>query len=137
MEIRPIKTEQDYDNALAEVERLMDAAPDTPEGDRLDLLTTLIETYESRHYAIDIPDPIDAIKFQMEQMGLSRKELEPFIGSRARVAEILNRKRHLSLEMIRRLHKGLKIPASVLIQPTRQGHSCLQRDVPSALSVQS
>ena len=121
MDIRSIKTEQDYDNALAEVERLMDADPDTPEGDRLDVLSTLIEAYESKHYAIDIPDPIDAIKFQMEQMGLSRRELEPFIGSRARVAEILNRKRPLSLEMIRRLNSGLKIPANVLIQPTCQG----------------
>ncbi|MBF0214889.1 MAG: helix-turn-helix domain-containing protein [Magnetococcales bacterium] len=123
MEIKLIKTEQDYDAALAEVERLMDADPDTPEGDRLDILTTLIAAYEDRHHAIDLPDPIDAIRFRMEQMGLSRKELEPFIGSRARVAEILNRKRQLSLEMIRRLHKGLKIPANVLIQPTRQEHA--------------
>ncbi|MBF0154779.1 MAG: helix-turn-helix domain-containing protein [Magnetococcales bacterium] len=123
MEIQLIKTEQDYDAALAEVERLMDADPDTPEGDRLDILTTLIAAYEDRHHAIDLPDPVDAIRFRMEQMGLSRKELEPFIGSRARVAEILNRKRQLSLEMIRRLHKGLKIPANVLIQPTRQEHA--------------
>ncbi|MBF0463009.1 MAG: transcriptional regulator [Magnetococcales bacterium] len=118
MNIHPIKTEQDYDTVLAEVERLMDAEPDTPEGDRLDILTTLIEAYEAKHYAIDIPDPIEAIKFQMEEMGLSRKELEPFIGSRARVAEVLNRRRHLSLEMIRRLHRGLRIPANVLIQST-------------------
>lgn len=116
MEIHPIKTEQDYDAALVEVDRLMEADPNTSEGDRLDILTTLIEAYEAKHYAVDIPDPIEAIKFQMEQMGLSRKELEPFIGSRARVAEVLNRKRHLSLEMIRRLHRGLKIPANVLIQ---------------------
>ncbi|MBF0629260.1 MAG: transcriptional regulator [Magnetococcales bacterium] len=123
MEIQLIKTEHDYDAALAEVERLMDADPDTPEGDRLDILATLIAAYEDRHHAIDLPDPIDAIRFRMEQMGLNRKELEPFIGSRARVAEILNRKRQLSLEMIRRLHKGLKIPANVLIQPTRQEHA--------------
>ncbi|MBF0136770.1 MAG: transcriptional regulator [Magnetococcales bacterium] len=122
MEIQPIKTEQDYDAALAEVERLMDADPDTPEGDRLDILATLIAAYEARHHAIDLPDPVDVIRFRMEQMGLSRKELEPFIGSRARVAEILNRKRQLSLQMIRRLHNGLKIPANVLIQSTRQEH---------------
>ncbi|MBF0134569.1 MAG: transcriptional regulator [Magnetococcales bacterium] len=118
MDIHPIETEQDYDVALAEVERLMDADPDTPEGDNLDILVTLIEAYEAKHHVIDLPDPIEAIKFQMEQMGLSRKELEPFIGSRARVAEVLNYKRHLSLEMIRRLHEGLKIPANVLIQPS-------------------
>ncbi|MEO5368851.1 MAG: hypothetical protein H7833_02100 [Magnetococcus sp. DMHC-1] len=122
MEIQPIKTEQDYDAALAEVERLMDADPDTPEGDRLDILATLIAAYEARHHAIDLPDPVDVIRFRMEQMGLSRKKLEPFIGSRARVAEILNRKRQLSLQMIRRLHNGLKIPANVLIQSTRQEH---------------
>lgn len=116
MDIHPIRTELDYDVALAEVERLIDADPDTPEGDSLDILVTLIEAYEAKHHVIDLPDPIDAIKFQMEQMGLSRKELEPFIGSRARVAEVLNYKRHLSLEMIRRLHDGLKIPANVLIQ---------------------
>ncbi len=116
MDIHPIKCEQDYDMALAEVDRLMDAEPDTPEGDRLDVLTTLIEAYEAKHYAVNMPDPIEAIKFQMEQMGLSRKELEAFIGSRARVAEVLNRKRHLSLAMIRRLHRGLKIPANILIQ---------------------
>ncbi|MBF0143211.1 MAG: helix-turn-helix domain-containing protein [Magnetococcales bacterium] len=121
MDIRPIKTEQDHDAALAEVERLMDAGPDTPEGDRLDVLATLIEAYEARHHAIGLPDPVEAIKFRMEQMGLSRKELEPFIGSRARVAEVLNRKRQLSLEMIRRLHEGLKIPAEVLIQSPHQG----------------
>lgn len=121
MDIHPIKTEQDYDAALAEVERLMDAEPDTPEGDRLDILATLIEAYEVRHHAIDLPDPIEAIKFRMEQMGVSRKELEPFIGSRARVAEVLNHKRQLSLEMIRRLHEGLKIPAEVLIQSPHRG----------------
>lgn len=121
MDIHPIKDEQDYDAALAEVEGLMDAEPNTPDGDRLDVLVTLIEAYEAKHHALDLPDPIEAIKFRMEQMGLSRKELEPFIGSRARVAEVLNRKRQLSLEMIRRLHEGLKIPAEVLIQPSHHG----------------
>ncbi len=121
MDIHPIKTERDYDAALAEVERIMDAEPDTPEGDRLDVLATLIEAYEAKHHVIDLPDPIEAIKFRMEQMGLSRKELEPYIGSRARVAEVLNRKRQLSLGMIRRLRKGLDIPAEVLIQPSCHG----------------
>ncbi|MBF0434797.1 MAG: helix-turn-helix domain-containing protein [Magnetococcales bacterium] len=121
MDVHPIKTELDYNAALAEIERLMDADPDTTEGERLDLLVTLIEAYEAKHHAINLPDPIEAIKFQMEQMGLSRKELEPFIGSRARVTEVLNRKRNLSLEMIRRLHEGLKIPADVLIQRSLPG----------------
>ncbi|MBF0589955.1 MAG: transcriptional regulator [Magnetococcales bacterium] len=120
MDITPIKTEQDYMAALAEVEHLMDAEPDTSEGDRLDVLVTLIEAYESKHHAIDMPDPIEAIKFRMEQMDLTRKDLEPYIGSRARVSEVLNRQRQLSLQMIRRLHEGLKIPAEVLIQPSIQ-----------------
>ena len=117
MDIHPIKTELDYDAALAEAEQLMDADPNTPQGDRLDILVTLIEAYEAKYHIINLPNPIDAIKFRMEQLGLSRKDLEPFIGSRSRVAEVLNCKRQLSLEMIRRLHKGLKIPAEVLIQP--------------------
>jgi HTH-type transcriptional regulator / antitoxin HigA len=121
MDIHPIKTEQDYDAALSEVEQLMDAELESPDGDRLDVLVTLIEAYEAKHHPIAIPDPIDAIKFRMEQMDLSRKDLEPYIGSRARVAEILNRKRQLSLEMIRRLHEGLKIPAEVLIQSAKTG----------------
>jgi HTH-type transcriptional regulator/antitoxin HigA len=117
MEIRPIRTETDYEAALAEIERLFDAAPDSPEGDRLDVLATLVEAYEAQHYPIPEPDPVEAIKYTMESRGLSRADLEPFIGSRARVAEVLNRRRPLSLNMIRRLHAGLGLPADVLVQP--------------------
>jgi HTH-type transcriptional regulator/antitoxin HigA len=117
MDIHPIKTEADYRAALAEVERLFDAQPDTPEGDRLDILTTLIEAYEARTAPIPIPDPIEAIVYHLESRGLARRDLEPYVGGRARVSEILNRKRPLTLEMIRRLHIGLGIPAEVLIQP--------------------
>jgi HTH-type transcriptional regulator/antitoxin HigA len=117
MNVRPIKTEADYQTALAEIERLFDAAPNTPRGDRLEVLTTLVEAYERQHYSIPAPDPIETIKYYLESRGLSRHDIEPYIGSRARVAEVLNRKRPLSLEMIRRLHKGLDIPADVLIQP--------------------
>jgi HTH-type transcriptional regulator / antitoxin HigA len=117
MDIRPIKSERDYATALAEIERLVTAAPGTPEGDRLEVLTTLVEHYEELHHAIPLPDPVEAILYYMESRGLSRHDLEPYIGSRARVAEILNRRRPLSIEMIRRLHTGLGIPADVLIQP--------------------
>ena len=117
MDIRPIRTEADYVAALAEIERLFDAAPSTPEGDRLDVMVTLVEAYEAQHYPIPEPDPIEAIKYTMESRGLSRSDLEPYIGSRARVAEVLNRKRPLSLNMIRRLYAGLGIPADVLVQP--------------------
>lgn len=117
MEIKPIKNEDDYQAALAEIERLFEAAPDTPEGDRLDVLTTLVEAYEEKHYNLPLPSPIEAILYHMESRGLSRRDLEPYIGSRARVSEVLNRKRPLSMEMIRNLHGGLGIPAEVLIQP--------------------
>ncbi len=117
MEIRPIKNEVDYQAALKEIEILFDAAPDTPEGDRLEVLTTLVEAYEERHYSIPAPDPIEAILYHMESRGLTRRDLESYIGTRARVSEILNRKRPLTMEMIRNLHKGLGIPAEVLIQP--------------------
>ncbi len=116
MDIRPIRTEADYRAALAEIERLFNAKPNTPEGDRLDVLTTLVEVYEEQHYALPAPDPIEAIKYYMESRGLTRRDLEPYIGSRARVAEVLNHKCLLSLEMIRRLHQ-LGIAADVLIQP--------------------
>lgn len=116
MYIRPIKTEADYQAVLEEIERLFDAAPDTPEGDRLEVLTTLVEAYEEKHYPVLLPDPIEAIEYFVESRGLSRRDLEPYIGSRGRVAEILNRKRPLTIEMIRRLHAGLGIPAEVLIQ---------------------
>lgn len=117
MEIRPIKTEQDYDAALAEVEKLWGAKPDTPDGDKLDVLITLIEAYEARHHSIAPPDPVEAILFRMEQAGLRRKDLEPYIGHSGRVSEVLNHKRPLTLEMIRKLWKGLNIPLESLIQP--------------------
>jgi HTH-type transcriptional regulator/antitoxin HigA len=117
MRIKPIKTEADYEAALEEVERLFGAKPNTPEADRLEVLTTLIEAYEERHYPIPLPDPIEAILYHMESRGLERRDLEPFIGSRARVSEVLNRRRPLTMEMIRSLNKDLGIPAEVLIQP--------------------
>ena len=115
MRIKPIKSERDYRRALAAVDRLMDARPNTAEGDRLDVLATLVEAWEAKRYAIEAPDPIEAIRFAMDQRGLSRRDLEPLIGSRARVAEVLNRKRTLTLPMIRRLHEHLGIPAESLI----------------------
>lgn len=118
-ELKPIRTEADYDAALAEVERLWGAKSGTPEGDRLDVLATLIEVYEAKHYPMDPPDPIEAIRFRMEQQGLSRRDLEPMIGPRNRVADVLNRKRGLSIEMIRQLHDHLGISADVLIRPSR------------------
>jgi HTH-type transcriptional regulator / antitoxin HigA len=116
IEIKPIKTETDYEAALAEIEQLFEARPGTPEGDRLEILTTLVESYENLHYSLPLPDPVDAILYYLESRGLSRRDLEVYLGSRARVSEVLNRKRPLSLEMIRRLHSGLGIPAEVLIQ---------------------
>jgi HTH-type transcriptional regulator/antitoxin HigA len=117
MSIKPIKTETDYRVALEEIEHLFDAVPGTPESDRLEVLTTLVEAYEEECHPIPLPDPIEAIQYYMESRGLSRRDLEPYIGSRARVAEILNRRRPLSLSMIRRLEVGLGIPAKILIQP--------------------
>jgi HTH-type transcriptional regulator/antitoxin HigA len=122
-EVRPIRTEADYEAALAEVERLWGARAGTPEGDRLDVLATLIDTYEALHHPMDPPDPIDAIRFRMEQQGLSRKDLEGLIGTRTRIAEVLNRRRGLSINMIRRLHERLGISAEVLIRPTRRNRT--------------
>ena len=116
VQVRPIKTNADYEAALARAETLMDAEPNTSEADELDVLATLIEAYEDKHFPMDLPDPVDAIKFHIEQQGLSRKDLEPLIGSRARVAEVLNGRRGLSLAMVRRLNAELGIPAEVLIQ---------------------
>lgn len=115
MNIQPIKTEADYDRALAEINALWGAESDTPKGDRLEILMTLVEAYETKHHFIDPPDPIDAILFRMEQQGLTRKDLEPILGSRSRVSEVLNRKRTLSLEMIRSLHKQLNISLESLV----------------------
>lgn len=119
-DLKPIRTEADHERAMAEVERLWGAKSGTSEGDRLDVLVTLIEAYEEKLYVFDPPDPIEAIQFRMEQLGLTRKDLEPYIGSRARVAEVMNRKRGLSIEMIRRLNEGLGISGDILIRSTRQ-----------------
>jgi HTH-type transcriptional regulator/antitoxin HigA len=119
-DVRPIRTKRDYEAALKEVERLWGAEDGTPEGDRLDVLATLIDAYEAEHYPMDPPDPIEAIKFRMEQQGLTRRDLEGIIGTRTRIAEILNRRRSLSIAMIRRLHKHLGISADVLIRPSRK-----------------
>ncbi len=117
--LKPIRSEADYEAALAEIERLWGARAGTAEGDRLDILATLVDVYENEHYPIDPPDPIEAIKFRMEQQEITRKDLEGVLGSRTRVAEVLNRRRGLSMNMIRRLHEKLGIPAEVLIRPTR------------------
>lgn len=121
MDITPIKNQRDYRRALKEISGLMKAKRNTPEGDRLDVLVTLVEAWESKHYPIDLPDPVEAIKYHMDQNGLAPRDLIPFIGSRNRVHEILNRKRPLTLTMIWRLHEGLGIPAESLIkvQPDR------------------
>jgi HTH-type transcriptional regulator/antitoxin HigA len=123
MDIKPIKTDADYEAVLKEIDCLMDAAPDTPEGDWLDVLVTLVEAYEAKHYPIEDPDPIATIEHRMEALGMTRKDLEPMIGARGRVAEILGRKRPLTLTMIRRLTKGMRIPAEVLIQPYALGET--------------
>jgi HTH-type transcriptional regulator/antitoxin HigA len=118
-EIKPIRSEVDYEAALEEVERLWGARSGTPEGDRLDVLATLIDAYEAERHSIDPPDPIEAIKFRMEQQGLTRRDLEVIIGTRTRAAEVLNRRRGLSTNMIRRLHEKLGISAEILIRPSR------------------
>jgi len=123
MDIKPIRTDTDYRTALKEVETLMTAESNTPEGDKLDILVTLIEAYERQHYLLDLPDPVEAIKFEMEQKGLTVKDLEPMIGKSNRVYEILNRKRSLMLRMIQRLHHDLGIPAESLIKQPSQTYS--------------
>jgi HTH-type transcriptional regulator/antitoxin HigA len=116
MDVAPIKTKRDHRRALKEIEGLMDAKRGTPEGDRLDVLVTLVEAWEAKHYPIDLPDPVAAIKYHMEQQGLAPKDLVPYIGSRNRVYEVLNRKRPLTRKMVWRLHRGLGIPAESLIK---------------------
>ena len=116
MNIKPIKTDADYQSALKTVEGLMMAKPDTPKGEKLDVMVTLIEAYEAKHFPLDLPDPVAAIKFEMERKSLSVKDLEPMIGKSNRVYEILNGKRSLTLPMIWRLHEGLGIPAESLIK---------------------
>ncbi len=120
MDITPIKTRRDYRRALKKIESLMTAKPGTPEGDCLDVLVTLVEAWERRHYPIDLPDPVEAIKYHMDQNGLQPRDLIPFIGSRNRVHEVLNRRRSLTLKMIWRLHEGLGIPAESLIKVDRK-----------------
>jgi len=117
--LKPIRTEADYEAALVVIERLWGARAGTPQGDRLDILATLVDAYENQHYPMDPPDPIEAIKFRMEQQGLDRKDLADILGSRTRVTEVLNRRRGLSINMIRRLHEKLGISVEVLIRPIR------------------
>ncbi|NMQ21024.1 transcriptional regulator [Candidatus Competibacter phosphatis] len=121
MDIKPIRTERDYRAALEEIERLMDAEPETPDGDRLDVLATLVEAWEEKHFPIEEPDPIEAIQHRMEALGMSRKDLEPMIGGRNRVSEVLSRKRPLTIHMIRRLSERMHIPAGILIRAYETG----------------
>jgi len=120
MDIRPIRSQRDHAQALREVERLWGARSGTPEADKLEILVTLIDAYEAKHHPIDPPDPIDAIRFRMEQMGLTRSDLIDIIGSRARVSEVLNRHRPLTVAMIVRLREKLGISADILIGPQRR-----------------
>jgi len=115
MEIRPIKTERDYNASIKRIEELWGSKRDTPEGDELDLLCTLVESYEMKHYPIAPPDPIEAIKFRMEQMGMTKTDMAKYLGSQSRVSEVLSRKRQLTLKMVKSLYKGLKIPAEILL----------------------
>lgn len=117
MDIKPIKTEADYEVALAEIEHLWGAEYGSAQGDKLDILVTLVEAYEEKHHPIPPPDPIEAILHYMESQALTRHDLEPYIGSRARVSEVLSRKRPLSLQMIRKIHEGLGISADILVRP--------------------
>lgn len=122
MTLKPIKSEADYEAAVQEIERLWDAEAGTPEGDTLDILVTLVEVYEKGHYDLPAPDPIAALEYVMESRGWTRKQLEPYIGSRGRVSEILSRKRPLTLSMIRRLEQATGIPGSILIEPYATEH---------------
>ena len=117
MELKPIKTEADYEDALAKIDQLWEAEAGSPDGDLLDVLTTLVEAYEEKHHPILPPDPVEAILHLMESQGLERRDLEPYLGSRARVSEVINRKRPLSLNMIRKLQAGLGISAEILVRP--------------------
>ena len=120
MDIAPLKNRHDYRQTLKEIETLMQAKRNTPEGDRLDVLVTLVEAWERKHYPLDLPDPVEAIKYHMEQNGLAPRDLISFIGSRNRVHEVLNRRRPLTLKMIQRLHAGLRIPAESLLKIGRE-----------------
>jgi HTH-type transcriptional regulator / antitoxin HigA len=120
VDIAPIKTKRDYRRTLKTIEGLMSAKRNTPEGDHLDVLVTLVEAFERKHFPLDLPDPVEAIKYHMDQKGLQPRDLIPFIGSRNRVHEVLNRKRPLTLKMIWRLHEGLGIPAESLIKVAQE-----------------
>ena len=115
MKLKPIKSDRELERALARIDELWSSKPDTPKGDELDVLMLLVEKYEEEHYPIPPSDPVEAIKFLMEQKALTRKDLEPYLGTRARVSEVLNRKRNLTLPMIKKLHEGLNIPYNCLI----------------------
>jgi HTH-type transcriptional regulator / antitoxin HigA len=119
MHVKPIKTTADHKAALREIERLWGAKDGTPDGDKLDVLTTLVEVYEEAHFPIDVPDPIEAIKFRLEQQGVDKRALIGVIGNRSRVYEVLRRDRALSLEMIRQLNRHFQIPAEILIRPVK------------------
>ncbi len=115
MEIKPIKTELDYNDSINRIEYLWGAKKDTTEGDELDLLVTIVESYEMKHFPIAPPDPVDAIQFRMEQMGMTKSDLAKYLGSQSRVSEVLGRKRKLTLKMVKSLYKELKIPADILL----------------------
>jgi HTH-type transcriptional regulator / antitoxin HigA len=133
MNINPIKTNADYEATLKEIERLWESKPGTPAGDKLDILVTLVERYEQIHYPIDPPDPVEAIKFRMEQQGLTRRDLAPLMGGKNRVSEVLNRRRSLSRTMILKLHESLKIPYESLINSSEYSHK--KRGISLALTV--
>jgi HTH-type transcriptional regulator/antitoxin HigA len=137
MHIRPIRTEADYDAAVARISQLMGAKPRSAAGDELDILATLVDSYESKHFPIKTPEPVAIIKFQMEQQGLNRKDLEPMIGSRARVSEVLTGKRALTLPMIRRLHAGLHIPLDLLVGTTAASRPRRSRKKSPAVTVRA
>ena len=122
MDIKPIRTDKDYKRALKDIESLMTAKLHSPEGERLDVLVTLVEAYEKKHFPMELPDPVEAIKFRMEQLDLTPKDLEPMIGRLNRVYEVLSHKRSLTLKMIWRLHQGLGIPAESLIKQPNETH---------------
>ncbi len=132
MKPKVIKTRADYQAALAHLETLMDAQPGTRQEEELELFAVLLDSYEREHFPIGLPDPVEAIKFRMEQQGLTRKDLEPFIGSQSKVSEVLNRKRPLSVAMIRALHAGLDIPSEVLLQAPGQSSKAVKSLKPAA-----
>lgn len=120
MDIKPIRTKADLSTVLRDIESLMDAELDSPKGERLNVLTTLVEAYDAKHFPMELPDPVEAIKFEMERRGLAVKDLEPMIGKSNRVYEILNHKRSLTLKMIWKLHEELGVPAESLIKPPQE-----------------